>query len=278
MKSARSGFTGLALMAMLFLSGCQNTITSIQLPDLSQVTWRAFATGFTYENNNLTVETTGSHIVDAYLSGLDSRRYCGDPGTGEHAMVAELDSCPGGFTDYGVHYNFGLFVEVGSQFTGGSIVLMDGLTVVRSIPVTVGSGRQITINYGVSEGIIPYAFALNELIGNPEPYFSDNFTVFAMFPPDPGFRSNINPETESEEALLGLLSSGLCLSSFDLAEGADIIVFDVSRGSGSVTCNVALTGIPTLSTWMLGAVALMLAGFGVIGARRQRPRRVHCKP
>lgn len=197
-------FIGLALLAALFLSGCQSTITNIQLPDPQQVSWRTFMTGFNHASGALSISTTGDHIAaELNPTGGGPWLACGNTATGEHEF-SDTSSCPAEFdSSYGSFYQYQITVEIGDAFKSGAIHLADGPTTVRSIPITTGSGGQITIHYGIDEGRIPLPY---ELEASPDdyaqPYIGDNFTFVLMFPPDPNFRAHGAISTlEPEEGL-----------------------------------------------------------------------------
>lgn len=275
-------FIGLALLAALFLSGCQSTITSIQLPDPQQVSWRAFMTGFNHESDTLSISTSGNHIAAELNPAGGPLLACGNPDTGEH-LFSDTAPCPTGFTYYDSFYHYQIAVEIGDAFKSGAIHLADGSTTVRSIPITTGSGGQITIHYGIDEGRIPLPY---ELEASPDdyaqPYISDNFTFVVMFPPDPNFRahgaiSSLDPEEglEQAEAWLESASSGtLCLSMResveDILEGGDMILFNTANGNGIARCSVgAPQAIPSSSPWLQMMMVLAISAFGLLYLRRR---------
>lgn len=244
MRRNRRLFAAFGLCAALLLTGCQNTMTRIELPSTAELSWSVFLTTLTHPNANLEVVAQG---------------------TGLNAEL-ELQICDGGECQY--FLGFG----VENTFTGGALVFSDpgDDAFERTIEIVRGAGREIFVHYN----LVPPPTEQN-------PEFP--VTFLAMAPADPRFRTNLTAFVNSEpapdavlcangEAVLGVIGEpgggigDLPIEIPGIEGDFDFMVFDASAGSGIASCNgdPPPAAIPTLSHGMLGLLAagvLLLAGW-----------------
>lgn len=250
MRWKRRLFAAFGLCAALLLTGCQNTMTRIELPSAAEVSWNLFFTTLIHPTGDLEVVAQGD---------------------GLNAQVV-LDSCDPGTCWYLLGF------EIDNTFTSGALVFSDTNdgAFERTIQIARGAGREIFVHYdlaplpGEDNNVVPITFLG---MGPADPRFRSNLAALFNTEPPPGVA--LCTSTGELIELVGEIGGEIGELPIEIpgVEGDfDLMIFDASSGSGVVSCNgdPPPAAIPTLSQWSLALMAAVLLWMGA-ALRRRRP-------